>query len=128
MNLLLDTNAIIWFAENDVSLTTTAKQLIESEQNIKFISIASFWELAIKVSLDKLKLNISIEQLAIQFQNNGIILLPLSLASIVKITTLLFIIYRSPFDKIIALERLSNNYTLISSDAIFDKYGVNRIW
>lgn len=127
MNLLLNTNAIIWLAENSESLTIKARQCIESEDNIKFISIVSFWEMAIKISLDKLILNISIEQLATQFQSNGIAIIPISLENIAPITSLPFI-HKDPFDRIIAGECLANYHTLVSSDDIFDSYGVNRFW
>lgn len=127
MNLLLDTNAIIWFSENDTSLTDKAKQLIESEINKKHVSIVSFWEMAIKISLGKLVLNMPLEKLATSLKQNGIDILPISLSSIVSITSLP-LIHKDPFDRIIVAECITNNYTLISSDNIFDGYGVNRIW
>ena len=56
MNLLLDTHALLWFLANDPVLSPTAKALIEDSSNRKFVSIASCWEIAIKVGLKRLDL------------------------------------------------------------------------
>ena len=58
MDILLDTHTIIWFSGgDDAKLSSTARQEIENTQNHKFVSIVSFWEIAIKTSVGKLKLN-----------------------------------------------------------------------
>ncbi|MBM2816679.1 MAG: PilT protein domain protein [Ignavibacteria bacterium] len=49
MNLLLDTHVLIWLAENDAKLSKAARKEIENPDNIKYISIASFWEMGIKI-------------------------------------------------------------------------------
>lgn len=54
MNVLLDTHAFLWFFIGDTSLSTRARTLIEDESNEKFFSVASLWEIAIKVSIGKL--------------------------------------------------------------------------
>ena len=56
MNLLIDTHAIIWFITEDPKLPGNTKKLIESVNNTCFISLASYWELAIKNSLGRLDL------------------------------------------------------------------------
>lgn len=127
MNILLDTNAIIWFAENDPLLSAKAKEYIESDTTMKYISIASIWEMAIKISIGKLQLNISLEELTTQFQDNGILIIPISLNSVTKLTTLPTI-HKDPFDRILVCECLGNNYILVSSDVVFDNYSINRIW
>jgi PIN domain nuclease of toxin-antitoxin system len=56
MNILLDTHAFLWFVADDQHLSDGARTLIEAEDSQPFLSIASLWEMAIKVSLGKLKL------------------------------------------------------------------------
>ena len=56
MTLLLDTHAFLWFCQDDPSLSTTAKALIEDPANRKLVSLASCWEIAIKAGLGKLRL------------------------------------------------------------------------
>ncbi len=59
MDVLLDTHTILWFSENNTKLSKSAKTLIEDTNNRCYVSIASFWEIAIKVSLNKLQINLS---------------------------------------------------------------------
>jgi len=57
VNLILDTHSFIWFVEDNPSLSFHARTLIEEPTNDVFLSIASVWEMAIKVSLGKLDLS-----------------------------------------------------------------------
>lgn len=54
MNYLLDTHTFLWFVNDNDELSTTAKTLIEDPENTIYLSTASIWEMAIKVSLSKL--------------------------------------------------------------------------
>ncbi|WP_416865342.1 MAG: type II toxin-antitoxin system VapC family toxin [Imperialibacter sp.] len=58
MSHLLDTHAFLWFLGGDDQLSTTARTTIEDSTTKKFVSIASIWEIAIKISLGKLTLGI----------------------------------------------------------------------
>ena len=62
MRLLLDTHAMYWYIEGDPQLSATARTLIQDASNDILISPASYWEIAIKVSLGKWKLNRSYEE------------------------------------------------------------------
>ena len=55
MKLLLDTHALIWFAEDDARLSSRAREALADEANDLSCSVASIWEMAIKVSLGKLR-------------------------------------------------------------------------
>lgn len=61
MQVLLDTHALIWFFSGNEKLNGTARNLIEDINNIKYISVASVWEMAIKQSQGKLTLSVSLE-------------------------------------------------------------------
>ena len=56
MKYLIDTQAFIWFAENNSQLSNTARSILESDTNECYISIASLWEVAIKMNLGKLNI------------------------------------------------------------------------
>jgi len=56
LNLLLDTHAVLWFLTGSSSLSTRANQYIEDGSNAVWVSPASFWEIAIKISLGKYRL------------------------------------------------------------------------
>ena len=57
MDHLLDTHTIIWFINGDSELSEKARKLIEKHSAANFVSVASLWEIAIKVSLGKLELD-----------------------------------------------------------------------
>jgi len=63
MKILIDTQAFIWFVENDKQLPFEIKKELEDSDNSIIISIASLWEIAIKISIDKLKLSCDIEEM-----------------------------------------------------------------
>ena len=81
MKLLLDTHALLWFVEDDPHMPEAMKTLIEAEEHEKYVSVASIWELAIKVGLGKLTLKRPIEiYLPDIIQKNGFRILPISVS------------------------------------------------
>jgi len=53
MKVLLDTHAFLWFVLNDCALSQVACDLITDPHNDILLSPASYWEIAIKVSIGK---------------------------------------------------------------------------
>jgi len=127
MRILLDTHAFIWFAEDDDQLHSNIKRAIEKSANDIFLSIASIWEMAIKIQLNKLKISKSIEEVIELATSNGFEILPILPEHIIKLTTLAFH-HRDPFDRIIIAQGLDENFRIVSKDSIFDEYGVKRLW
>jgi PIN domain nuclease of toxin-antitoxin system len=60
MKLLLDTHTLLWFIAGSASLSANARSLIEDAEHEKFVSIVSIWETAIKISIGKISLPITI--------------------------------------------------------------------
>jgi PIN domain nuclease of toxin-antitoxin system len=128
MNILLDTHAFLWFVNDDPLLSAAAKRLIEDETSQPFLSAASLWEIAIKISVGKLTLKQPYEtfipqQLAI----NGIGVLNITMEHTAAIATLPFH-HRDPFDRLLSVQANIENMPLVSADAVFDAYGIRRIW
>ena len=71
MNILLDTHALIWFVEDDDNLPDGLRTILDDENNSIFISIVSLWEMAIKISLDKLKITNTFKQVISLVKANG---------------------------------------------------------
>lgn len=71
MKYLLDTHTLIWFLNGDRDLSTKARKSIESTDVINFVSIVSLWEIAIKISLDRLSLKTSFEKIEEEISNNN---------------------------------------------------------
>ena len=63
MNLLLDSHAFLWFIDGNLKLSPQARQLIEAQENAKFVSVVSLWEIGIKSSLGRLSLAQPFEEL-----------------------------------------------------------------
>ncbi len=127
MRLLLDTHAFIWFVDNDKKLPNNAKIQIENPNNTIFISIASLWEIAIKISLEKLDVSVSIEEMVNLIYENGFEILPILPENIIMISSLDFH-HRDPFDRIIITQGLHEQIKIVGKDRVFDKYGIKRIW
>jgi PIN domain nuclease of toxin-antitoxin system len=127
MNLLLDTHALIWFVEGDDTLPEKVKIILNNEKNTVMISIASLWEMVIKISLDKLTIAHSFEQVLSLIYSNGFEILPILPLHLNTLLDLSFF-HRDPFDRILAAQSLAENIVLVSKDEIFDSYRINRIW
>ena len=128
MNILLDTHAFLWFVSDSPRLSDAAKTLIETEDSQPFLSIASLWEMAIKISLGKLRLDQPFETfIPQQLTVNGIGILNLSVEHTAAISTLPFH-HRDPFDRLIAVQAKIEQMPLVSADPVFDAYGIKRVW
>ena len=127
MNYILDTHTLIWFKEGDVFLSTNAKTAIEDERNTKYVSTASLWEIAIKISLGKLLLKKPLEEFLDNLSQTNINILPLKFSHFLRISKLEFI-HKDPFDRIIICQSLEENLRIIGKDPNFPAYGVNLFW
>jgi len=128
LRLLLDTHAFLWFVLGDSRLNEPARQRIESLENERLLSIASVWEIAIKVSLGRLEITSPLPDLvARHVEGNAIQLLPVQVSHLDLVSRLPFV-HRDPFDRLIAAQSLAEGIPLLSRDSVFDDYGVSRLW
>jgi len=128
MRLLLDTHAFLWFIMGSSNLSTSARAMIEDEANESFLSVASLWEMAIKVSLGKLTLSAPLDALIPQqLSLNGIELLGIQVAHAAVVSTLPFH-HRDPFDRLLIAQAVVEGMPVISADVAFDAYPVKRLW
>ena len=128
MRLLLDTHAFLWFVLGDRRLSGPARRQIEAQENERLLSIASLWEIAIKVSLGRLELSLSLPDLvARHVEGNAIGLLAIGVSHLDLVSKLPFL-HKDPFDRLIAAQSLAEGVPLLSEDPAFDGYGVSRIW
>lgn len=96
MQYLLDTHTFLWFINGDKQLSSKARSYIENLNNDIYISIASFWEMAIKLNLGKLDLEMSFKELYVEVDKNGFFLLPITFDHTNKLTNL-SLQHRDPF-------------------------------
>ena len=128
MRVLLDTHAFLWFVLGDAKLSHTARSYIEEPQNDKLISPASYWEIAIKISLGKYILPQSYEDFMREgIDGNGFIILPIGPRHTAAVADLPFH-HRDPFDRLIIAQAKIEQIAVVSADSDFDAYRVTRIW
>lgn len=127
MNLLVDTHTLIWFGENDRQLSTIARRAIESPENVKFFSVVSFWEIAIKSSLHKLTLRKSLEQIIREVEESDAVILGVSPAQTLVLEQLPFH-HRDPFDRMLIAQASAEGLTIVTRDPHFPAYGVPVLW
>jgi PIN domain nuclease of toxin-antitoxin system len=127
MRVLLDTHVLIWLVEGDKNLSTVARSAIEDEDNSLYLSISSLWEITIKLSLGKLDLQLSVDEMVESFLIPGGIEILQIETSHLSILRDLPLHHRDPFDRLIIAQAQAENMTLISADGMFYRYGVDLV-
>lgn len=128
MRLLLDTHAFLWWVEGTPSIGRRARAAVSNPDNEVLLSIASSWELAIKLRLGKLRLAQRLDRfIPEQLRVNGFSLLDVRLPHVVRVADLPFR-HRDPFDRLLVAQDLEDDLTIVSADRIFRRYGVAVIW
>lgn len=128
MRILLDTCAFLWLEGHQDVFGAAALKVFNGTEDSLVLSIASVWEIAIKRSHGKLDRTRSLFQLVDSYRRKGSLeLLAVNLHHL-DIVESLPLLHRDPFDRIIAAQAIHEHLPIISSDKIFDGYGVRRIW
>jgi len=127
MNILLDTHAFLWFVWDDEHLSQTAKDAITDPNNRKLVSAAGVWEIAIKVSLQKLDLGMPyLPFMQSQLAINLFEILSLTLEHGAEVSRLPFH-HRDPFDRLMIAQSMCEQIPIVSADPAFDAYSIKRI-
>jgi PIN domain nuclease of toxin-antitoxin system len=127
MRLLLDTHTAIWFFNDDNRLSKKATQAILNPTNEKYVSMASVWEVAIKISLQKLGFDGKTQGFLDLINGNGFELLPIEEAHILGLEKLDYI-HRDPFDRLRVASAISENMPIITADTNIKQYPIDCIW
>ncbi|MBV6421865.1 MAG: hypothetical protein DAHOPDDO_03153 [Ignavibacteriaceae bacterium] len=128
MECLLDTHALLWIVTDDVQLSKKARKIFLDEENEIFISVASLWEIAIKVSLKRLNLGQTLNEFYIRhIVGNKIRLMDIKVEHLAELEYLEFH-HRDPFDRLIISQAIVEKIHLLSKDKVLSKYPIKRIW
>lgn len=130
MNILLDTDThvLILLAIEPQKLSQQAVNIVSSLDNTLFLSLVSVWEMQIKIQIGKLSLNMPLlELIECQQQVNGVQILAIELAHILALD-ILPNHHRDPFDRLLLAQATVTQMPILSTDAIFDRYGLQRLW
>jgi PIN domain nuclease of toxin-antitoxin system len=128
VSLLLDTHTLLWYVAGDNQLSVTARDAIESEPESVFASIASLWELAIKIGKGNYKID---EPFTPYFRRvlkeADVALLAIDISHVAQVSALPRA-HGDPFDRLIIAQAMVERLPIVSRDQLFDQYPIFRIW
>ena len=124
MNLLLDTQALLWWREASRRLGRHARQAIEAEAASVSVSAASIWEIAIKSSVGRLRLRDPLDVwMPDALERHGFATLSVTVAHAVAVAGLPRH-HEDPFDRLLIAQARLEHLTIVTSDAAFDDYDI----
>lgn len=127
MRLLLDTHVLLWHFEDSVSLSKTAKTAVNDPSNQLFISVASLWELSIKISLGKLRLEVPIREMVAGYVKTGTTILSIAEEHALATGSLPWH-HRDPFDRMLVGQAQLEGLTILTFDPLVRQYDVPNVW
>lgn len=128
MNLLLDTHAFLWWLSDPALLSSGAADAVADRRNRVFLSAASAWEITTKHRIGKLPgVAPIVDDLARQVEAEGFRMLDIGFAHACLAGSLRHE-HRDPFDRMLIAQALTGNLQLVSNEALFDDFAVQRLW
>ena len=127
MKFLFDTHAILWAGENSPLLSERAKKAFLSQTAEKYVSIASAWEVAIKLGTQKLSLEGGLSEFFRMIDDNGLIMLGVEREYLDRLHELP-LWHKDPFDRLIISTANTENLTLVTVDENIQKYDMSWLW
>ena len=128
MKLLLDTHVFLWWNEASPRLSPRASELLSDQTNSLFLSVASAWEIVLKVHVGKLKLpSTAAAYIPARLAHYGIGAIPVSLAHVLAAEPLP-VHHRDPFDRILVAQAQVERLAVVTHDPQILKYDVETVW
>ena len=128
MDVLLDSHSLIWALDNPNMLRPVAAATLRDPKNRLHLSVASVWEIAIKVAKGRVPLSLPFRMwMEKAILDLGLVLLPITLDHAERLLSLAFH-HRDPFDRMLIAQSIEEDWPIITSDVVFKKYPVRVIW
>jgi PIN domain nuclease of toxin-antitoxin system len=128
VRLLLDTHALLWWLAGDEALSQAARGAIADSENEIFVSAATAWEIATKYRLGKLPgAALLANDIAGAVASQGFDELPVTVHD-GQVAGGLPAIHKDPFDRMLIAQAILEDLVLVSNEALFNAYGVARLW
>jgi PIN domain nuclease of toxin-antitoxin system len=124
VRLLLDTHAFLWWMDGSPALRQAARAAIEDPQNDVILSVASLWELTIKIALGKLTFPADLET---TLGKEGFGVLPITFAHLRALATLPPL-HKDPFDRMLIAQSRADGLAIVTADPAFVPYGPEIVW
>ena len=127
MSYIIDTHTFIWYFNGDNQLSKPALNVLDDKGKDKYLSIASVWEIAIKVTIGKLELTYPFYTIEEKLGLNNISILPVKFEHTNQLISLQ-LYHRDPFDRMIIAQSITEDLTIISKDKNFSLYPIKLLW
>jgi PIN domain nuclease of toxin-antitoxin system len=128
LKVLVDTHAILWWLAGDDRLSPAARRILADPANRRWVSIASLWEIAIKMSAGKLPAGeLTLRRIAETLAAQEFVVLPIRLDDLLRVELLPWI-HRDPFDRVLIAQALEEGVPLLTLDGAMSGYPVETIW
>lgn len=128
MKVLLDTHTFIWALLQDHRLSPKSKQVLSSDDSELYFSLASLWEIAIKIKLGKLNaVGSSVAYIRDEMEAYGIQLLPIRYEDILQLEALP-VHHSDPFDRLLIAQAITESLPILTADEKFGIYQIRTIW
>jgi PIN domain nuclease of toxin-antitoxin system len=128
MRLLLDTHVFVWWDISPKKIPSHVRAALADANNSLVLSVASVWEMQIKIQLGKLHLTRPLPDVVLaQQQSNSVKLMPITIDHVWALDPLPWH-HKDPFDRLLVAQANAENAVLVSEDSAFSKYGVNILW
>ncbi|MGH8607900.1 MAG: type II toxin-antitoxin system VapC family toxin [Gammaproteobacteria bacterium] len=122
MRLLLDTQIALWWLTHAKQVPAKAREWVEQAEDGVFVSQTTFWELAIKANLGKLRLDLP--KFARQIERDGFRWLRIDNRHLLTVARLpSFDDHKDPFDRLLVAQSMTEPLILLSTDAKLSRYG-----
>ncbi len=127
MNLLIDTNIFIWLQIKINKISAQRMQILKSPNNTLFLSLASVWEMQLKIQNGKFSFPKSLPEIIKEQQLiNDLQILPIVAEHIYELEKLPFH-HKDPFDRLLIAQATVENHTIVTDDSNFSAYSVKLI-
>jgi PIN domain nuclease of toxin-antitoxin system len=128
MRLLIDSHAIIWWMTDDPRLSPMARKALGSSQHERFLSLASLWELSLKVAAGRLQgIGSTMDNLRQASAKQAIEILPITYEHILRVESLP-LHHADPFDRLLVAQALEEGLTILTADRTLSRHPVSILW
>ena len=127
MDILLDTCSALWYFNGDESMPQSTREIILNADNVIYVSIATVWEVAIKIGINKLSFDGNIEGFIEAIEDEDFSLLDITTKHIKEVIDLPFI-HRDPFDRMLVAQAVTEEIPIMTTDSEILKYNIDSIW
>jgi len=127
MDILLDTCSALWFLIGDEKMPEATRDIICNSENRIYISTATVWEVAIKISTKKLDFDGDIDGFVNAVEDNGFVFLEVATEHAKAVASLPYI-HRDPFDRMLVAQAMVDDMAILTTDAEILKYDISPVW